>query len=212
MDLLMSYLLKNHFQQTQKLQFNINEHQIWRINRLWCLNFFQNMFCISTLTSHIFFSIRSFSIVRGLKKLEKRKQLKHFHKLEEKIEKKMEPLSTTKQVLIWLSLHPVNDSTIPKWTRIGRCILPLSLIILIMCAITVSLSFIIKFYSTNVEATIFTIVVFVVYTGLFYIMIIAFFSRYRITKLLGQLAKIYDTSLYFYKLLLIERILLIFSI
>lgn len=110
--------------------------------------------------------------------------------------KNMEPLYTTKQVLIWLCLHPANGSSISKWTRIGRRMLPLLLLVLILCAITVSLSFIIKFQSTNVEATLFTFIVLMVYVGLLYIMVIAFHSRSCIVALLEQLTKIYDTSLY----------------
>lgn len=110
--------------------------------------------------------------------------------------KKIKPLYTTKQVLIWLCLYPANGCSISRYTRFGRRILPLLLIFLILCAIVVSLSFIIKFQSSNVEATLFTFIVLVVYVGLLYIMAIAFFSRSRIVALLEQLTKIYDTSLY----------------
>lgn len=107
-------------------------------------------------------------------------------------------LFTAKRVLIWLNLYyPSSDTTIPKRTRMGRRILPLFLIVLILCAITVSLCFIIKFKSTNVEATLFTFVILTVYVGLFYIMAIAFFSRPRIAALLEQLTRIYAASSYF---------------
>lgn len=42
----------------------------------------------------------------------------------------MEPLFTAKRVLVWLCLYPANDSSIPSWTRTGRRLFSLLLVIL----------------------------------------------------------------------------------
>lgn len=105
----------------------------------------------------------------------------------------MESLQTSKRVLTYLSLHPDNNES-NKWIRVARRILPLLFVVVISCAILGCLSFIMKFKSTNMEATLFTAMVALVYVGLIFIMVFAFFARYKLTTMFEGLSEIYETS------------------
>lgn len=105
----------------------------------------------------------------------------------------MEPMQASKRVLIYFSLYPNNDES-KKWTRVARCILPLLYVVIISCAILGCLSFIMKFKSTNMEATLFTVMVALVYVGLIFIMAFAFFSRSNLASMFEGLSEIYQAS------------------
>lgn len=107
-----------------------------------------------------------------------------------------EPMQTSKIILIHLSLYPVNNEP-RKWMRIVYRILPMLFVVVMLCAISACLSFVIKFKYINAEATIFTIMVALVYVGLIFIMAFAVLSRCGIIILFEQLTKIYRTSQYF---------------
>lgn len=103
---------------------------------------------------------------------------------------------TTKQVLMYLGLYPATNGS-SKLTRMARRILPVLFIVVILCAILGCSSFIIKFKYINMEATIFTFMVALVYVGLISVQAIAYFSRSDITALFEQLSEIYRASQYF---------------
>lgn len=107
----------------------------------------------------------------------------------------MEPMPTSKRVLMYLNLYPGN-SELSKRMRIIRRILPLIFIVVVSSAILGCGSYIIKPTHINAEATIFTAMVALVYVGLVFLMAFAFLSRSDITFMFEHLSEIYHSGQY----------------
>lgn len=105
----------------------------------------------------------------------------------------MQPMQTSKQVLIYLGLHPDNNES-SAWDRMIRRILPVVFVVFTLCAMLSCLSFIIKFSRINMEATLFTAMVTLVYVGLAFIIAFAFVSRSDVASVFEELSEIHQTT------------------
>lgn len=107
----------------------------------------------------------------------------------------MEPLVTTKQMLIWLCVYPS-----PKTTRKSEKIAH------ILCAIVVFLGnffgtvthvmYLVKLGSIDVKGRVFSFMGIVGFISMVFIMITVFLHRHQIRTILEQLSTIYDTRKY----------------
>lgn len=107
---------------------------------------------------------------------------------------KMEPLPTTKRVLIWLSMHPDDSGSSSKWKRMSRIVAPRALFLFLVFVSPSFLVFISKFASTRMGDCIFSILGFTVSFGTLIIIIFAYFLRHQTPILFGKLNTIYSDS------------------
>lgn len=109
----------------------------------------------------------------------------------------MEPLATTKKVLIWLNMHPDRSGTSNNRKKVAQFVLPRLLFILFVC-ITLSMgSFILKYFRTRLEDCLFAFMASVNCIGTFNTIVIAYFTRHQAPIIFKKLAAIYDASKYF---------------
>lgn len=105
---------------------------------------------------------------------------------------------TTRQVLIWLCMHPDNSqSQSLKWGRVARFLLPSTIFIFHLCMIASFAAFLVKFASSRMEDSLFTLMGLISSVGIANIMIIAFFARHQTPIVFKKLATIYAASEYF---------------
>lgn len=105
----------------------------------------------------------------------------------------MEPLATTKRILIWMSIHPTANSgeQSNKWESLVRIVLPRVLLIGSLNTITACTAFIVKFMRIELEKCLFTFMGFFACCGGVYCMIIAYLSRPQVPDIFQKLSTIY---------------------
>lgn len=106
----------------------------------------------------------------------------------------MEPLATTKNVLIWLSMHPDRLESSSNRKKVAQFVLPRILFIFLIC-ITLSIgSFTVKYFKTRMEDCLFAFMASVNCIGTFNTIVIAFFTRHQAPIMFQKLTAIYDAS------------------
>lgn len=110
----------------------------------------------------------------------------------------MEPLRTTKQVMIWVCLHPDNASSLSNYKRVARFVLPRMLFIFFVGIILSIGSFTLKYFKTRLEDCLFAFMASVNCIGTFSTIVIAYFTRHQAPIMLKELTTIYDASEYLY--------------
>lgn len=105
---------------------------------------------------------------------------------------RMTPLETTHRVLMWLCIVPSNNfSTREKVLSIG---LSFTVGVMILAQLVASAMFVLEFYSTNLESSLYAVYQFSAWMPILYIFVIALLLRHKITAVLCEISNIYDTS------------------
>lgn len=102
----------------------------------------------------------------------------------------MRPLSTTKQILIWLCMYPAHESS-SRWRKTAYCAFGLAIFCINLFTLFAHLAFFIKFVSSDVYGSFFAFMAMDAVTGMCYTMMIAFIMRHQIQNIFERLAKIY---------------------
>lgn len=113
-----------------------------------------------------------------------------------KFQFKMEPLATTKQVLIWLSMHPDRPGSSNIGKKVTRFLLPCILFLLFLFMSLSIGCFTVKYFETRLEDCLFSFMGAVNCFGSFNSIVIAFFTRHQIPILFEKLSAIYGESEY----------------
>lgn len=109
----------------------------------------------------------------------------------------MQPLETTKHILIWIYMYPDAESSHTLlWKTATRTLFIAVQFSMTLFSIAACLTYIIKNVSTNLENCLFTIMGFIVFCGLIYTMIVAFFIRHRVPIIFDKFSSIYDDRKY----------------
>lgn len=105
----------------------------------------------------------------------------------------MEPLATTKRILIWMSIHPItnNSERSSKWKSLVRIVFPRLLLMFSLNTMTACTAFIVKFMTTKLDDCLFSFMGFFACSGVFYCMIIARLSRSQVPAIFQKLSTIY---------------------
>lgn len=104
----------------------------------------------------------------------------------------MEPLATTKRILIWICMLPIENPS--RRMRIARIVFVVMLFLITLFAMYTYIAFIVENVSTHLEDALLTFMTFVSCAGYIYAMIVAFFTRYRVPAIFQQLSTIYDLA------------------
>lgn len=107
----------------------------------------------------------------------------------------MEPLSTTKRMLIWLCMYPAHESS-SRWRKTVYCAFGLTIFGINLFTLLVHLAFFIKFVSSDVFGSVFAFMAMDAVTAMCYTMVIAFIMRHQIQNIFEQLTKIYTNCKY----------------
>lgn len=117
----------------------------------------------------------------------------------------MRPLATTKRILKWICMYPVEKSSDTLlWKTAARIMIIVMMFSITLFAIAVYAAFIIENMTTNLEDCLFTFMAFITCCGLIYTMIVAFFLRPQVPSIFGQIASIYDDRKYSFNIFIIE--------
>lgn len=104
----------------------------------------------------------------------------------------MEPLSTTKWVMMWLCMYPSKSSSTRNKTLfklVGVTIFGINL-----CSVVVCIAFIWKNVTTDLIASLFALLGAATFSSSLYTIPIAFFLRNQACTIFEQLSAIYETS------------------
>lgn len=109
----------------------------------------------------------------------------------------MEPLATTKQVLIWLSMYPDRFGSSNICKKVTKFLLPHILFIFFLF-ITLSVGcFTLKYFETRLVDCLFAFMATVNCVGTFNTIVIAFFTRHQLPIMFEKLSAIYDEREYY---------------
>lgn len=105
----------------------------------------------------------------------------------------MQPLATTKLVMTWLSMHPVDESATPKqkWFYIAHTS---AVLIVNVVDLVSSLAYCLKFISTDFDSAVFAFTI--AEFGAIYFMIAAILMRHQIEGIFTNLTTIYKNSMF----------------
>lgn len=107
----------------------------------------------------------------------------------------MEPMATTKRMLILMGIHPTatdNSHQSNKLESLVRIVLPRLLLIGSLNTITACAAYIAKFMATKLEQCLFTFMGFFACCGGVYCMITAHLSRPQVPAIFQKLSTIYN--------------------
>lgn len=102
----------------------------------------------------------------------------------------MIPLKTNRRVLQWFCVYPANESD-SLWIRFAYICFALFMLAINIIVIVVSITFFIRFASTNLEEALFTVIQLAGIVTMTYVMIITFFQRFKIIGIFKSLENIY---------------------
>lgn len=109
----------------------------------------------------------------------------------------MQPLETTKRILVWIYMYPDAESSYTLlWKTTARTSVILLHLSMTLCSIVACLTYIIKNVSTNLESCLFTFMAFNTFCGIIYVIIVAFFVRHRVPLIFDQFSAIYGDRKY----------------
>lgn len=105
----------------------------------------------------------------------------------------MQPLATTRRIMIWHSMCPAHKSTTPryKWIYIAHA---LTILILNVIGFISSLTYCLKFVSIDFNSATFAFMLTNAEFGAIYFMISGILMRHRIGSIFTNLSAIYKSS------------------
>ena len=108
----------------------------------------------------------------------------------------MQPLGTTKRILIALSLYPTNNANDAsnKCQISLRTVFPIVLFISTLAGLASEMGFVWKYAATNLDECLFSFMASIMSIGSVYTIIIAFSLRHRIPFIFDNLSAIYEAS------------------
>lgn len=107
----------------------------------------------------------------------------------------MEPLVTTKRVLVWLWMCPADENS-SKWKKIACYIFALAIFVLNLLHIIVYIIFVTESMSIDFERSLFAAMLSIYVCGIQFITIFAFAFQQKIDHILKKLSNIYRYSEY----------------
>lgn len=110
-----------------------------------------------------------------------------------KLEGTIEPLKTSRQVLIWLSVCPADANTTKKM-KLAHLAFSMAWVAITICGFLASFGFFINSVSTNLEESLYAL--FQVFANLVMqnTIIVTFVMRHKIAEFFQQLSQIYNKS------------------
>lgn len=116
------------------------------------------------------------------------------------IKVEMQPLATTQNLLKWIGLWPIdemlNNSKRESAVRVIRVILLFAITLSYMVACAV---FIVENISTDLEDCLFTFMIFIIYGGVIFTMIVGFLIRHQVPSIFEQFASIYQVRKFLFQ-------------
>lgn len=106
----------------------------------------------------------------------------------------MNLLSTTKSAMTWLCVYPANHST-SVWRKMAYKFFGGTLFVISFVGVAAHLAFILKFWSTDLEGSLFAFMSFIGNCGTVYTKLIAFPLQRRMHGIFVKLAEICDASM-----------------
>ena len=106
----------------------------------------------------------------------------------------MKALVTTQRVLTWYRICHANESTTSSWQKMLFSIFSVVCLIANACAVAASVTFLLKFISSNLEESLYALFQCAAYSNVVYIHIAAFLQRKKVTSVFESLTEIYETS------------------
>lgn len=105
----------------------------------------------------------------------------------------MEPLPTTRRMMVWLCMCPANESATHR-QNVGYIAHTLVVLIICLISITTGLAYCLKFISIDFDGAIFGFMAAIAEFGIIYELIVALGMRYHIANIFTSLSTIYKTS------------------
>lgn len=106
---------------------------------------------------------------------------------------KMQPLATTRKLMMWLCMCPVDETTTRR-QRIAYIAHTLAILIICVISITTGLAYCIKFISIDFDGAVFGFMAGIAEFGIIYVLIAAVQMRYQIELIFTGLLRIYKSS------------------
>lgn len=101
----------------------------------------------------------------------------------------MDPLVTTKRILIWMCMYPAEK--LSRWRSAARIAFVVMQFCITLFAVSAYMAFIVENIATDLENVLLTFMAFVACSNLIYVMIVAFFVRHQVPSIFKQLSNIY---------------------
>lgn len=111
----------------------------------------------------------------------------------------MEPLATTQFILKWICILP-NTKPMATWKQVVRNVCIVLQVLVTIFAISAYYAFVVEYIKTDLEDALLTSMSFITCCGLMYMMIVAFFTRHRVSAIFQQLSIIYHAGEFNYRI------------
>lgn len=105
----------------------------------------------------------------------------------------MEPLATTQLLLKWICILPVTKP-IASWKSVARTMSVVMQVLVTIFAISAYYAFVVENIKTDLEDTLLTAMALITCSGLVYMMVVAFFTRHRVSTIFQELSIIYNAG------------------
>lgn len=105
----------------------------------------------------------------------------------------MKPLLTNQKVLMWLCIYPVNENA-SKFVKLARVAFTFLVIITELFGLIASVVFFMKFFSVDLEKSLYTIFQIVALISNLYMFVVLCGYRYKIIDVFKHLTEIYNAS------------------
>lgn len=105
----------------------------------------------------------------------------------------MRPLATTQQMMTWLSMCPVGEST-TLWQKRAHIAHTLAILIINSTSFVASLAYCIKFFTVDFDGAVFGFMNANADSGVIYFMMVAIRLRVQIDGIFKELSNIYKCS------------------
>lgn len=102
----------------------------------------------------------------------------------------MRVLPTYQEILMWLCVR--NDKTSPKWQRLDHIVFTTMAIGFMALLCIPSCAFFIKYFSSDLKASLYALAQIAPAMAIIYIMIVAYFIKGKINEIFETLSQIYD--------------------
>lgn len=105
----------------------------------------------------------------------------------------MQPLTTTRQMMMWLCMCPIDEATARR-QHIAYIAHTLTILIICLISITTGLAYCIEFISVDFDGAVFGFMAGIAEFGIIYVLIAAINMRHQIEPIFTGLSRIYKSS------------------
>lgn len=105
----------------------------------------------------------------------------------------MEPLATTRRIMVWLCMYPANESATPQ-QKLAYATHTSVILFFHLVSFVASLVFCVKYVSIDFNGAIFAFMIGIGELGLIYYLIVAVLMRHQIESIFSSLSTIYESS------------------